>query len=172
MKKTIFTCITLSTSLFAYAGGNPEYVSFPGAYKTEFVQYDVRNRVNGKQLAVMYANEIAINSVKDGKLADGSKIIMEIYKAKQDEDGNKITDSAGLFEKGKFAAVAVMEKRSNWSTDFSNKDRAANWGFAIYNTDGSAKENKLECAACHTPLADSDYMFSFSSLVGFPGRLP
>lgn len=167
MKKTISLCIALSISLFAYAGGNPEHVSFPEAYKTEFIQYDTRNRVNGKQLAVMHANEIAINSVKDGKLADGSKIIMEIYKAKLDDDGNKITNSAGLFEKGKFAAVAVMEKRSDWDSSFSTEDRAENWGFAIYNTDGSPKENKLECAACHTPLPDSDYMFSFSSLADF-----
>jgi len=167
MKKTVFTCIALSISLFAYAGGNPKHVSFPEVYKTEFIQYDTRNRINGKQLAVMYANEVAINSAKNGKLANGSKIIMEIYKAKLDEAGNKITDGAGLFEKGKFAAVAVMEKRSNWDASFNAEDRANDWGFAIYNTDGSPKENKLECAACHTPLSDNDYMFSFSSLVRF-----
>ncbi|MGB1799490.1 MAG: cytochrome P460 family protein [Gammaproteobacteria bacterium] len=167
MKKIIFTFIALSASLLVYAGGNPEHVSFPEAYKTEFIQYDTRNRVNGKQLAVMYANEIAINSIKDGKLAAGSKIIMEIHKAKLDADGNKITNDSGLFEQGKFAAVAVMEKKSDWDSSFSAKDRAGNWGFAIYNTDGSPKENKLECAACHIPLSGDDYMFSFQSLSEF-----
>lgn len=167
MRKLSCFLLTLSFTFMCYAGGNPEYVNFPKEYKSEFTQYDARNRVNGKQLAILYANETAINSVKDGKLADGSKIIMEVYKAKLDENGNKITNSSGLLEKGKFAAVAVMEKKADWDANFNAEDRPGNWGFAIYNTDGSEKKNDLDCQTCHVPYEKQDYMFSFQSLMDF-----
>jgi cytochrome P460 len=167
MSKYIYTCFALSLSFIVYAGGNPEHVSYPAAYKTEFTQYDTRNRDNGKQVAVMYANKIALDSVSNGKLAEGSKIIMEVYKAKMGEDGKPVMGTDGIFERGKFAAVAVMEKRTNWDASFDANERAADWGFAIFKTDGTPKENDLECAACHSPMPDNDYMFSYTSLVEF-----
>jgi cytochrome P460 len=165
--KNIFTCLALSFSLFVYAGGNPEYVAFPEGYKSEFTQYDTRNRSNGTQVAVMYANKAAIDSADSGKLAEGSKIVMEVYKLKLGEDEKPITGTDGVYEKGKFAAIAVMEKRSYWDENFNPADRTKDWGFAIYNTDGTPKENKLECTSCHTPYESSDYMFTYSSLLEF-----
>jgi cytochrome P460 len=159
--------LALSLSCIAYAGGNPKHVSYPKGYKSEFTKYDTRNRTNSKQVAVLYANKIAIDTASDSKLGDGAKIIMEVYKTKSGEDGKPITGADGLFEKGKFAAVAVMEKRSNWDASFDAKQRADDWGFAIYKTDGTVKDNKLDCASCHTPLPDSDFLFSRSNLIEF-----
>ena len=167
MKKLTYALLALLITPISYAGGNPEHVSFPEDYQSKFTQYDTRNRVNGKQVAVLYANEIALNSASDSKLADGSKIIMEVYKTKLGEDVKPITDDNGLFVKAKFAAIAVMEKRSNWDTSFDSKQRAGDWGFAIYKTDGTVKDNKLDCASCHTPMPDSDFLFSYSSLKEF-----
>lgn len=167
MNKTIYACLAISVSFLAYAGGNPEYVSFPEAYKSEFTQYDTRNRNNGKQVAVMYANKIATDSASNKNLADGSIIIMEVYKTKLGEDGKPVISADGIFEKGKFAAVAVMEKQSNWDASFDAKVRAGNWGFAIYKTDGTPKDNNLDCASCHIPMPENDYMFSHSSLLEF-----
>ena len=118
MSKFVYAYIALTISFVAYAGGNPEYVSYPASYKTEFTQYDTRNRNNGKQVAVMYANKVALDSVSNGKLAEGSKIIMEVYKAQMGEYGKPIISADGSFEKGKFAAVAVMEKRADWDANF------------------------------------------------------
>jgi hypothetical protein len=167
MKKIVYICLALSISLLAFAGGNPEFVGFPEGYKSEFTQYDTRNRLNGKQVAVLYANKAAIDSAASGNLAEGSKIIMEVYKTVAGEDGKPVVGADGVFEKGKFAAVAVMEKRSDWDAAFDVKERAGDWGFAIYKTDGSPKDNKLECASCHTPMPENNYMFSFSSLAEF-----
>ena len=164
MKKTLIGLIILSISIIVFAGGNPEHVQYPATYKSDFTNYDTRNRINGKQVAVLYANKKAIDSASESSLADGSKIVMEIYKTVAGEDGNPITGNDGLFEKGKFAAIAVIEKRSNWDASFDAAQRAGNWGFAIYNTDGSVKANDLDCASCHVPLTDSDHLFSRSSL--------
>lgn len=166
MRKIAFICLGLFVSFFAYAGGNPEQVKFPEGYKTKFKNYDTRNRVDKPQVAVIYANQIALDSPDKGKLADGSKIVMEVYKAKV-SDGEPITGADGVYQKGKFAAVAVMEKRSDWKGSIDDSGLAGDWGFAIYNTDGTPKENGLDCAGCHTPKPESDFMFSHSSLVEF-----
>ena len=168
MKKIIATLSILGVSLVAIAGGNPEHVKLPENYKDEFSQYDTRNRGNGKQVAVLYANKTATDSAAMGNsLADGSTIVMEIYKKKMDKNGKAMTGADGVFEKGKFAAIAVMEKRSDWSAAYDAGLRSSDWGFAIYNTDGSPKENKLDCASCHTPLTSQDYLFTHSSLLDF-----
>lgn len=167
MKKFVFAVISLSLSVIVYAGGNPDHVKFPEGYQTEFTKYDTRNRANGKQVAVLYANKIATDTAATGKLGDGAKIIMEVYKTVVGEDGKPTAGEDGLFKKGKFAAVAVMEKRSDWDASFDAKERAGDWGFAIYKTDGTVKDNKLECASCHLPMPDNDYMFSHSSLIEF-----
>ena len=166
MRKIVFICLALSISFLAYAGGNPEQVSFPDGYKTDFKKYDTRNREGKPQLAVLYANKIALDSLNNGKLADGSKIVMEVYKAKS-VYGDAIYRGNGNYVKGKFAAVAVMEKRSDWESSIAAKERSGDWGFAIYNTDGTPKENTLDCASCHTPMPEKDYLFSHSSLVEF-----
>jgi cytochrome P460 len=167
MRRILYAFLTFSISFFAYAGGNPEFVHFPESYKSDFTEYDTRNRSNGKQVAVLYANKTAIESASSGKLTEGSKIVMEIYKPKLGENDKPITGTDGLFVKGKFAAVAVMEKRTNWDVNFNSKERANDWGFAIYKPDGSPKDNNLDCASCHTPLSDSDFLFSHSSLLEF-----
>lgn len=167
MKKIIFLFIALSCSFFVYAGGNPEHVKLPEGYQSEFTKYDTRNRANGKQVAVLYANDAAIDTISESKFAEGSKIIMEIYKTVPGEDGKPVVAESGIFKKGKFAAIAVMEKQANWDASFDAKERAGKWGFALYKADGSNKENNLECASCHLPMPEKDYLFSHSSLINY-----
>ncbi len=166
MRRIAYICLGLSISFFSHAGGNPDQVSFPDGYKTQFQKYDTRNRQNGKQVAVLYANQIAINSLGEGALIDGSRIVMEIYKTKENH-GEPVVDSDGIFQKGKFAAIAVMEKRSDWEGKINAGERAGDWGFAIYHTDGRPKDNNLNCSSCHIPMPEQDYMFSFPELVKF-----
>ena len=167
MKKIAYGLLTLSISFFVYAGGNPEYVGFPEGYQTEFTKYDTRNRINGKQVAVMYANKIALDTASGSGIDDGSVIVMEIYKTIAGEGGKPVVGADGLFEKGKLAADAVMEKRSDWDANFDSNNRAGNWGFALYKTDGTPKDNELDCASCHAPLQKNNYMFSHTSLLNF-----
>ena len=171
MLKLILTAIAVMVSFVVVAGGNPEFVQLPENYRTDYTQYQVQNRGNGKQLAVLYANDIAVASAANSELADGSTIIMEVYKATMDESGEPVVNEDGLFKKGKFAAIAVMEKRSEWPEAFDQSQRADDWGFAIYQTDGTPKQNDLPCASCHLPLQQQDYMFSHAHLVDFAQRI-
>ncbi len=78
--------------------------------------------------------------------------------------GERVTGPDGVFKKAGLAAVAVMEKRSNWDEGYSADERSGNWGFAFYDAKGMPKENELDCAGCHKPLSNQDYIFSFSKL--------
>ncbi len=159
---TIFTIFTV----FAYAGGSPEFVKFPEAYKDSFNLYHTQNRANNKQVADLYANKIAIDSINKGELADGSIVIMEVYKPELNAAGTPITGANGVFKKSQLAAIAVMEKRSHWADNYSADQRAGNWGFALYSTDGQPKDNDLNCASCHAALVSDDYLFSANKLGG------
>ena len=167
MRQFIISILVLTASVVVIAGGNPEHVPFPEGYHKDFTLYDVRNRSNGKQLAKLYANDIALDSVNDGEMSEGSTIVMEVYKPKLDADGNPILGNDGLMVAGKFAAVAVMQKQAQWPDQFASNERAGDWGFALYQTDGKAKDNDLECATCHQPLEQQNFMFSHASLLDY-----
>lgn len=165
---SILTAAVFALSpLYANAGGSPEHVAFPADYEKSFTKYDTANRANQKQVAKFYANETAINSYsKDQKAAPGSVIVMEIYSPKTDADGKPIPGDDGVFEIDSLAAIAVMEN-NNWKKSFSQEDRTGNWGFAVYDTDGTPKDNDLNCVQCHTPLSGQDYLFTYQRLVDF-----
>lgn len=173
MKRAIYLSIVLPIALstsaiteLSHAGGSPENVAYPEGYANNFTHYKTGNRRNGKQVAVYYANAAAVESAKSGTYVDGSVVVMEIYKTIPDANGKPTVGEDGVFKKGKFAAVGVMEKQSDWSADYTATERAGGWGFALYKPDGSPKENKLDCASCHLPLTGQDYLFSHYSLAG------
>ena len=169
--KNIIKSITLgliAIPLYVQAGGNPDHVKFPQDYEKNFKQYATMNRANQTQVAKLYANETAVNSfAKDSKSTSGSIVVMEIYNTKKNAEGQPVVGKDGLFEIDSLAAVGVMENRNNWDASFNKEDRTENWGFAVFNPDGTAKSNDLNCVQCHTPLKAQDYMFTYQKLVEF-----
>jgi len=158
------------TAILAFAGGNPQYVQFPGDYQGSFTNYAMMNRAGSAAVAKMYANDIAIASARKGQpAASGSVIVMEVYKPKKGSDGKPIVGSDGVNKIDKLAAIAVMERRTTWPGNYAASDRVGRWGFAIYNPDGTPKANKLDCVTCHSPLEQQDYMFSHQWLTKFVG---
>ncbi|MBL1141458.1 MAG: cytochrome P460 family protein [Proteobacteria bacterium] len=164
MRNSIVLLFLISVSVFVYAGGTPDFVTFPEDYKSSYILYHTQNRANNKQVADFYANKQAVESIKNGELADGSVVVMEVYKPELDEAGKPVAGVDGLFKKSKLAAIAVMEKRSNWGDQFSAEDRTGNWGYAIYDAKGSIKENNLDCVSCHKPLEKEEFLFTFEYL--------
>ncbi len=157
-------------AVVAFAGGNPQFVQFPGDYKGSFTNYATMNRAGSAAVAKMYANDVAISSYKKGQpAASGSVIVMEVYKPKMGSDGKPVVGGDGVNKIDKLAAIAVMERRTTWPGNFAASDRVGRWGFAIYNPDGTPKANELDCVTCHSPLEQQDFMFSHQWLVKFVG---
>jgi hypothetical protein len=158
--------VCILTAVCVYAGGDPDYVAFPEGYDTSFTNYVIQNRTNGKQVARIFANDVAISSYKAGKTAaSGAILVMEVYKPKTDDEGNPVVGEDGIFEIDKLAAIAVAERRDNWDAAYPAENRAGNWGFALYGTDGQPKANDLQCFVCHIPLAHQDFIFSHAHIV-------
>jgi len=163
----IFLFLSFMTLAFTLqAGGDPDLVKLPAGYQSDFKLYHSMNRVGKPQVVDLYANQKALDSVGSGEVLNDAIVIMEIYKAKMDAEGNPVIAETGLFEKDTFAAIAVMEKQQ-WGEEYAPEKRAGDWGFALYTPDGSAKANDLNCASCHIPLKAQDYLFSFEQLTSF-----
>lgn len=170
MKKLLNTLVAamIVTPVCVSAGGDPDYVKFPADYAKTFTQYATINRGNQTQVAKLYANDAAIAGYKQGNQGNsGAVVVMEIYTPKKDAEGKPIPGSDGIYEIDSLAAVGVMENRSDWDTAFAKENRTGDWGFALYNPDGSVKSNELNCVQCHTPLQTQDYLFTYQKLVDF-----
>ncbi len=165
---TAVAAIFAFTPFTALGGGDPEHVKFPEGYAKTYTKYATANRANQTQVAKLYANETAITSYTQGEGgASGSVVIMEIYSTKTDADGKPVAGDDGIFEIDSLAAVAVMEKQDEWDASFPAENRTGNWGFAVYDPDGTVKSNDLNCVQCHTPLSGQDYLFTYQRLVDF-----
>ncbi len=142
-------------------------VDFPTGYADSFVQYDTFNRKNGKQVMVVFANEPAFNGMKaDGRPGDGGILVGEIYKIERDDTGKPIAGDNGVWKQGPLAAIAVMEKRAGWGDATPADLRNGDWKYAIFKADQTPRPglNEAPCLACHKPLADEDYMFTYKAL--------
>jgi len=170
--KLITTAVILIVSVTcANAGGNPEFVKFPEGYTDSFTNYVTMNRAGKELVAKMYANDVAVSSYKEGKqAAEGAVVIMEIYKPKKGADGKIVSGKGGVYEIDKLAAVAVMERKGSWDSEYPKDDRVGDWGFAIYNPDGTPKKNELNCPACHTPFKEQDYLYTYKPLLEYSRR--
>ena len=155
-------------TMYVYAEGDPEFVKFPTGYDSSYTNYTTMLRTDKEHVAKMYANDIAISSYKEGRTAaSGSIIVMEVYKAKKDRHDTPIVGSDGVYEIDKLAAVAVMERRDTWEDAYTSDHRLVNWGFAIYNPDGTPKSNELACVECHTSQKAEDYLFSYIPIIRY-----
>ncbi len=88
----------LSLVFIAYADGDPEFVKLPEQYQKNLNKYETINRLGREQVAVMYANDVAITShQKDNTAKSGSLIVMEIYQAARDDNNIAILNDNESF---------------------------------------------------------------------------
>ena len=145
---------------------NNQDMSFPKNYRQDFVYYKTVNRPDNKQVRDLYANKAAIDSYQTtGKLAADSMIVMEVYRAMLDSAGNPLVGDDGYYKKNTLAAYAVMESQTGFGKKVSKKLRNADWNYAFFTSDKkhNANVDKAACYACHQPLGDQEYMFSYDT---------
>jgi len=63
------------------------------------------------------------------------------------------------------ALIAVMQREEGWGEQHPEGIRNGNWEMAAYTPDGSdAGKDINACMACHAPLVDRNFVFSYSHL--------
>ncbi|MGF1476674.1 MAG: cytochrome P460 family protein [Geminicoccaceae bacterium] len=143
-----------------------ERVSFPENYEENFIRYDTISFEDRGQVRYYWANQEALDAVRDGgDFPLGSYLLVEVFKAQMDGDGNPVTGEDGHFVAEELAAFTAMEKQEGWGQMIPERLRNGDWNYAVFAPDGSHNEvNHASCLACHKPLTDTDYSFTYSAL--------
>ena len=158
------TVVGLFAAAVPAALAGPENVSFPADYKTTFKIIDTRDfHLGGNTVAVIYANQIAIDSAKKGgALASGSVFLMETYRAKVD-NGAPVLDDKGRMIKDSINGINMMERRTGWGKDYPAEWRNDEWEFATFTADGQRRTGNLQpCFECHKPVGDAGFDYAYA----------
>jgi plastocyanin len=132
--------------------------------------YTTVDRYDIKQYRELYASTpAAVQAMKAGKpVPDGTVLTLIQYKAEVDAAGTPVKDAKGRFKKGDMIAVAVMEKRAGWGTEYPDELRNGEWEYAVFNPAGvlNEKANYKGCFQCHKPHEKQDFVISLAALRG------
>ena len=169
MKKSIIGSVIALVLFATDVLSGPELVELPTGYQDAFTHYAVINRPMKNQVVFTYANKVAVDSAQSSQiLANGSVIVMEVYKAKLDEKGKPLSNDKGLYLKDAMAAIVVMEKQKGWGNAYSEEIRNDDWEYAKYkqNKDKPINKDSIKCLKCHKQVEKKDFIFSFDDLIG------
>ncbi|MFK7859637.1 MAG: cytochrome P460 family protein [Granulosicoccus sp.] len=164
VKTLVGSCVVLFAATVI---GDDSPVTFPEDYATTYTNYLSLDRTqNPDQTIRLFANDVAMQGPgEDGKLPFGSIIVAEVYKAKLDDEGNVVKSSLDRRIQDKFALVAVMQREEGWGENNAPAIRNGNWEMGAFKPDGTVAGKDLNaCLACHAPLAETNYLFSYDHL--------
>ncbi|WP_282606899.1 cytochrome P460 family protein [Pelagibius sp. Alg239-R121] len=142
-------------------------VTFPDNYKATYTHYTTISFPNRKQVRFYYANEAALKAAGEGNaFPHGSFLMVEVYKAKLDANGEPVEGDDGHYVADKLAAYSTMEKQPGWGDSVPDILRNGDWSYAVFSADKTVKTgiNEAKCLACYKPLVDEDYVFSLPQL--------
>lgn len=144
-------------------GGNHEVVDFPDGY-ADGALYTTVDKVDNLQVRRMFANDAALNSPADS-LDYGSKIVMEIWSAMTDGEGNPVYDDQNRLIADELSIIALMEKQEGFG-NYTPETANGEWEHAFFSPDGQDMASELDCYGCHLEMAgpSTEYMFTYSQL--------
>jgi len=169
IRSSIASLFVGATILATNALGDGQKIPFPENYQTTYTNYLSLDRIqNPDQIIRLFANDIAMQGPgEDGKLPFGSVLVAEVYKAKLDAGGKVVTSSLGRRIRDKLALIAVMQREEGWGSEHPPALSNGNWEMAAFKPDGSgdsAGKDLNACRACHAPLTDKNFLFSYDHL--------
>lgn len=160
-----YTFIALSMLLISpVILGAGEPAGFPRDYATAMRRLSdtVYNERSG--LTTVFANDLAASAVVGSSqhYPDGAVILMEFAQPQRDGKGELLRDERGALLKGAIDHIDVMRRGPGLGAAYG-AERAGEWEFASYHSDGSVRvafDKAVQCAACHRKAgADKDFVF-------------
>lgn len=141
----------------------PRGVQFPANYRTEFVQYATVDHKDGI-VRDLYIQQSSLDQVRSGyALPDGTIIVIEMYSAQKDANGEYLRDAQGRLIKAEIQSpLHIAEKRSTWQReDFEFDALSDDWNFGSYTLEGELFDEALvPCFNCHNTTERSDFIWS------------
>ncbi len=178
MKKTLFVLLALAVAGCAANMTTPSApaapaqgaklkdgeVTVPAGYKnwSKFLM-DVQ-RPDARQVRDIYINPTGAAAKSGGAFANGSLMVMEIHKAKENADGTLMKDAAGNLVKGDLFKVFVMGKGAGWGEVAPAGLKNGDWSYSAFLADAktASPEPTAACRACHLPLGEAkDYVHRY-----------
>lgn len=141
--------------------------SFPADYADRFTRYQTIDFPERQQVRYYWANDAALEAARaGGPFPPGSYLFVEVHKAELDGAGEPVKGADGHYVKADLAAYTAMEKSAGWGKDVPEILRNDDWRYAVFTPAGEhrAGVNEAQCLACHKPLTDTDYTFTFERL--------
>ena len=155
---------TMSAEL---AGTRPR---FPEGYADNFTRYTTISFAERKQVRHYWANDAALDAARaGGPFPPEAYFLVEIHNAELDDAGVPVTGADGHFVEADLAAFTAMEKSPGWGDAVPEILRNDDWRYAVFTSAGEHRTgtNEAPCLACHKPLTDTDYVFTFEALQAF-----
>jgi hypothetical protein len=136
-------------------------LALPADYKSWPKFLSEVQRPDAKQVRELYVNPTGARAKQGDAFANGTVMVMELYKAKA--EGEALAKGPdGKLVKGDLAKVFVMGKDAGWGQDVPDNLKNGTWVFAAYGPDGKAlAEDFTKCRACHAPLAQKHFVHRY-----------
>src|SRR5579872_2869071 len=143
----------------------PNGIQFPSRYQN-WKAISTTDRFDNGTIRVILGNDTALKAVADGRInpwPDGSTLAKVAWFARADERGQ--------IRSGAFFQVEFMIR------DSKKYAATKGWGWARWRGAGLTPYGKdaaftEECIGCHTPVRNSDYVFTLPVSRQFDGSLP
>ena len=139
---------------------------FPQDYSSRLVRYHVIDFPDRKQVRHYWADPGSVEAAKaGGDLPADAVILVEVFKARLDADGDPVTGEDGHFEAGDLSLYTGMQKIAGAGEPVPEIYANGDWRYALFETDGTHRPtNEAKCLACHEPEAEDDYVFTYEQL--------
>jgi cytochrome c553 len=123
-------------------------MTFPASFPRDFVKYAETLDAASKSGSRSFVNRAALTAARGKKpLPQGSIIVVE------------------NLENGAVASYAAMESRAGFGDGIPEVLRNGDWTYALFDGKKEVREfNYAKCLACHTPKADSSYVFGLAGI--------
>ena len=140
---------------------------FPENHAETFTRYETISFPERKQVRHYFANDLALEAARaGGDFPEGAYLFVEVHNAELDASGAPVTGEDGEYKEAGLAAFTAMEKSAGWGEEVPEILRNGDWRYAVFTPDGEHKAgtNEAPCLACHKPLTETDYTFTYDAL--------
>jgi len=134
-------------------------LALPADYKTwpKFLT-DIDKEQN-KQVRDIYINRTGARAKTGESFPNGTIMVMEIYKAKENPDGTLAKGADGKLVKAGLSKAFIMGRGEGWGQDVPDNVKTGNWIYSVAGPDGKLMPDDFnKCRACHVPLAQKDFV--------------